>query len=357
MNRTINAAFFFLASVCLKANDGTFYVNGNQLFPLNETKISIKKEILTLKKVRNQFIEVTVYYEFFNPNEEKKLNVGFEAYAPMGDADNKPINNRHPYIRDFTVQFNESILKHEVALVPDSLYFKNGKIKSLDFAKYQDFDNDFLYVYHFEAKFKKGLNIIKHTYSYHLSSSVAYNYDFSYILTTANRWANKQIDDFTLIIDAGELEEFLINKTFFKSGNEWLINGIGKMNEVKASIDEGIESDAIVFVLQKGNLVFSKRNFKINGDLFLYSMNHGIRKNSNELPFSYFQDDKIKNPRSDFEKKCLKNLPFARRGYIFQNQELNQYFRKMSWYIPNPSYEPIIESLTEAEIKWIERWK
>ncbi len=358
MNKSFFITIFFLFYVSLSANDGTFYTNGNQLIPLIKTDISIKKEILTLKKIRNQYIEVTVYYEFYNPKDEKKLTVGFEAFSPMGDANRKPINNHHPYIKDFTVELNGSILKHDVAIVPDSLYFKSGKIKSLDFAKYEDFDDDHFYVYHFEANFKKGINIIKHTYCYNLSGSVDYNYDFEYILTTANRWANKQIDDFTLIIDAGELEEFSINKTFFKSGNEWLINGIGKSHNTKADDNKlGIEIDAEKFYIQKGNIIYQKKNFKINGDLFLSSKNYNFIQNPNYIPFSYFQDDKINNPQTEFEKKCLKNLPFARRGYVFQNQELNLFFTKMKWYIPNPNYEPIIENLTENEKKWIEKWK
>jgi hypothetical protein len=357
MNKTTFIILFFLLGISLSANDGTFYTNGNQLIPLIETDISIRKEILTLKKIRNQYIEVTVYYEFFNPKDEKKLTVGFEAFSPMGDADRKPINNHHPYIKDFTVELNGTILKHDVAIVPDSLYFKSGKIKSLDFTKYNDFDDDFFYVYHFDANFKKGLNIIKHTYSYNLSNSVVFNYDFQYILTTANRWSNKQIDDFTLVIDAGELEDFSINKTFFQSKNEWIINGIGISQEFKADLNLGIETDAVRFYIQRGNLIFQKKNFKINGDLFLASQNYNFLQNSKSLPFSYFQDSKINNPQTEFEKKCLKNLPFARRGYIFQNQELNFYFKKMDWYIQNPNYEPIIENLTEIEKKWIEKWK
>ena len=66
----------------LHANDGAYYASGNHLIPISETDIAVKKEILTLKKIRNQYIEVTVYYEFFNPKAEKTITVGFEAFAP-----------------------------------------------------------------------------------------------------------------------------------------------------------------------------------------------------------------------------------------------------------------------------------
>ena len=71
MTRQIFTIILIFISYSSFANDGAFFAKGNQLIPINETQISVKKEILTLKKVRNQFIEVTVYYEFFNPNEDK----------------------------------------------------------------------------------------------------------------------------------------------------------------------------------------------------------------------------------------------------------------------------------------------
>ena len=49
------------------ANDGAFFAKGNQLIPISETQISVQKEILTLKNINHQAIEVVVYYEFFNP--------------------------------------------------------------------------------------------------------------------------------------------------------------------------------------------------------------------------------------------------------------------------------------------------
>jgi hypothetical protein len=353
--------FYLLITCFVFANDGAFFAKGNHLIPINEHTISIKKEILTLKKVRNQFIEVTVYYEFFNPGESKKITVGFEAFSPSGDVDGTPKNGKHPYMRDFTVNLNNQILSYNIAYVSDSLFVKNGKINSIGFPKVETISNvnivDFYYVYHFEANFKKGINIIKHTYNYDLSGSIAYNYDFEYVLTAANRWANNQIDDFTLIIDNGEFETFSINKSFFKNTNDWLINGIGKLEEVKGVKDSFIEKDALKFHIQKGNLIFQKKNFKITGDLFLYAQNYYEIQNLSYIPFSYYQEDKIAEPKTDFEKKVLKNLPFARRGYIFQNQELNLLYSKMDWYIPNPNYTPYLEILTEIEKKWMEKYK
>ena len=344
------------------ANDGAFYASGNQLIPIAETDITIKKEILTLKKIRDQFIEVTVYYEFFNPGEEKTITVGFEAFSPSGDVDVRPKNGMHPYMRDFTVQLNGEMLKFSIAYVTDSAYRKNGFLTSKKLpdiltniadANYVDF----FYVYHFKAKFKKGLNIVKHTYHYDLSDNVYCNYQFDYVLTAANRWANKQIDDFTLVLDIGEFESFNVGKDFFKSRNDWLINGIGKSMEVKGAQNTITDKDAVEFHIQKGNLVFQKKNFRPAGELFVYSRNYMEEERANYIPFSYYQHDQIEKPVTELQKRILRNLPFARRGYIFQNPDLKKFYEKQEWYIPNPNYEPDVSTLTEIEEQWINKWQ
>src|SRR5262249_28753660 len=150
---------------------------------------------------------IDVHYELYNPGEAKDILVGFEAASPEGDVDGHPVNGMHPYMSDFTVQMNSELLPYKVAIVSDSVYYKNGKF-SEDKKSYlkDDFEEqapDFFYVYHFKAKFKKGLNVIKHSYILDLSTSVIDLFSLSYVLTTAKRWANRKIDDFTLEIDFG----------------------------------------------------------------------------------------------------------------------------------------------------------
>ena len=52
-------------------------------------------------------------------------------------------------------------------------------------------------------------------------------------------------------------------------------------------------------------------------------------------------------------EKILKNLPYARRGYVFKNTELQAYFEKMEWYFPDINYVPDSAKLTEAEQNWL----
>lgn len=360
MKLLLSFSFIFFYVVAT-ANDGAFYAKGNQLIPITETNISVKTEILSLKKINDKYIEVSVYYEFFNPGEAKEITVGFEAFSPSGDVDKKPINGLHPYMRDFTVNVNGTILPFTVAYVDDTLYNQNGKIKSISQKKVDKYSSQeevgFFYVYHFKATFKKGLNIIKHTYNYNLSSSVSYHYDFEYVLSAANRWGNHRIDDFTLLMDMGEFETFNIDKTFFNNAADWFINGIGNSSGLKEGKHAVQETDALQFNLQKGSLMFEKRNFSPTGELFVYAPNYSFGEDTTYLPFSYYQQDQLSEPSNNWERLVYKNLPFARRGYIFQNAALQKYFEKMRWYIPNPNYIPNMEMLSETEKKWVAKWQ
>lgn len=264
-------------------------------------------------------------------------------------------------MRDFTVQLNDRILPYQVAYVSDSLYANSGKVKSLDLKNFkgqtEGNDIDFYYVCHFDAEFKKGLNIVKHTYSYDLSGSIDLNYFFEYVLTAANRWGNKQIDDFTLILDMGEYETFIIDKSFFDDVTEWTINGIGKTEEIIGDPSSLMANDGIKFHIHRGELIFRKRNFKPTGELFLYALNYIEAYELVYLPFSYHQFPMIDDNISPEKRRIVRNLPFARRGYVFKSADLQTYFETMDWYIPDANYLPIVENLTESEKEWIERWK
>ena len=348
--------YFLVFCIGVYANDGAFYMAGNQLVPINETDISVKKEILYIKKTQ-EFAEVSVYYEFFNPKETKEIIVGFEAGRPSGDVDGGPINGHHPYMFDFTVSLNGNFLSYQVAYVADSLYAKNGNVESIDLKTFKGEtsgnDIDFMYVYHFKAKFKKGKNIVKHTYRYKLSKGVCYRYHFDYVLTAANRWANKQIDDFTLILDMGDFQTASIRKTFFKNTNEWTFNGIGKTTE---------NPDYTNFYIQQGILVFEKKNFIPKGELSVEeeeSSNCREAGNNQKFLFSLGKNRELGDPteKTPEEKRIIRNLPFARRGYIFKDKTLQDTFKTENWYQPNPSYVPEVEALTEEEKQLIYTFK
>ena len=376
MKKLVFICLFLLAIVGAKANDAVFYATGNQLVPINETEISVKKEILDITR-ENKEIHVHVYYEFFNPGNEKTLLVGFEAMPPGGvwettEEEYKKYTD-HPYIHDFTVTINGQRLNYQVAhVVSEGNYFQNGKIDAL--SRQQElqmrrereyFDGiPYLFVYHFNATFKKGLNIVEHTYTFKESQYSITEYSFEYVLTAANRWANNQIDDFTLNINMGDRESFSIRPTFFNSVNEWTINGVGRVSPAGKGL-----SDWPTFHLQQGGITFHKANFHPDGEIEINKMfapimmmwgektNEDVRE-SIKLQYSKWATFMFEDGCSltKEEKLILRNIPFAYRGYVFKSPNLKEFFESTEWYVPNPNYVDKIEELPWEEREWVEFW-
>lgn len=346
------------------ANDGVYYGSGNALIPINEKTIKVQKEILNIKKVGDEF-HLTVYYEFNNPGVAKKVLVGFEANCPYGDVSFDAIKSvQHPFMKDFTVNMNGKILPFKVAKVHDSLYFKNGKLIEMskeELNQYADVEYyDFFYVYHFEAEFQTGINKVIHTYKLKASSNVMDVYELTYVLTGATRWANKQIDDFTLNIDLGELQCVDFDHNFFKSHEDWNLLGVGKKMDIR---NESFETKFTRFYIRNGLLSFHKTNFKPTKELYFnaskFELCQGCQisgydtfdAKTDYIYFSNFELPLI--AKDEWSLKVMKNLPYARRGYVFNNKELQTWFEKMPWYLPDPNYTPDLTALTVAEKKWL----
>ncbi len=360
--RKIIFVICLLVSTISKGNDGAYYASGNHLIPIEECDISVKKEILNIVK-KEDFIYVTVDYTFYNPVKEKTIIVGFEAPSPNGDVNGTPVNGGHPYMYDFKVIMNGEQLDYKKAIVLGDNYFKDGKVNSLKVSEVinEDFDSNyagFYYVYHFKAKFKKGENKVIHTYKFKVSGGIAANYDFDYILTAANRWANKQIDDFTLYINMGDDTYFDIENTFCES-KDWTVENGRKYDAYMRWVDAHCTS----FVIDTGGVTLKKQNFSPKGELSLTSLKEWVwmdgpidvfdSENSYLLSEIEVFDNKFVLPTKSIDEKSfkiLRNLPFAIKGYVFKTKFIQDYYLRQPWYHPNPNYK--IEKLSGVELEW-----
>ncbi len=354
------------------ANDSSYYASGNQIIPLQETDISIKKEILTIKRIEDNKVRITVDYTFHNPKEEKSLLMGFEADNPYGDTIETPKNGRHPYIENFSVNFNGKAIPHKVSYLTPA-HQQDDESKNLytidDLNKNQltpkaDNQNasDKIYVYHFPATFATGDTQVIHTYDYDISSAVFIETEIDYLLTPALRWANNQIDDFTLIIDLGEFQQYHINPTFFDNINSWTTEGRVKITMENVTNAMSDETKKMLTVCQHhGSVTFHTKNFKPKGELSLFANRTLIRDeilDSKSLKLS-LQDypwlHEELTLKDEFTRKTLENFPYARRGYLFQNKELKAFYESQPWYMPDPNYKNPI--LTDEEKEWLQELK
>jgi len=394
MRRVLSFIVCLISVAVAYANDGVFYAEGNHLIPITETDIRAQKEVLTLNREEDK-IQVTVYYEFYNPTAAKEVLVGFEADG--GGSAPQDSFPQHPCIKNFKVIMNGESLNYTVTPVDRHFesgrkvsygYFKDGHIEGMPIEQYKkelaemeapEAISD--YVYHFNAQFRPGLNIIQHTYDFDLSYRQEYSdkgfegyaYFFPYVLTAANRWANHQIDDFTLIVNMGDRTSFHISPAFFESASQWSFPGKGKYTV--NTVSDGKEYSE--FHVSQGGIKFHKENFHPDGDLYIFdlSMSFDFRADNTSadnilstVKSKFYplviSDYYLKKDRSEAafdtytpeQRRILKNLPFAYRGYIFKTKELQDFYESTAWYIPNPDYKPDMQQLPDEEQRWVEFW-
>jgi hypothetical protein len=301
--------------------------------------------------------------------------MGFEAKSPEGDVNMNPVEGKHPYIKNFSVQFNEVNIPHKVSFfLPDNKKLeKTQPLYTLEDLKndihprakeIQESPNDinmvnyFFYVYHFPATFPTGESRVIHTYDYAISRAILVSTSIDYLLTPALRWANKQIDDFTLNIDLGELQQYHISPTFFEKPDQWSTQGRVKIGMENVKSEMTGETRPVMTVWQhNGSVTFHAKNFKPKGELSLFANDSLFRDeilDSNSLKISlqdypfFHEEMTLKN---EFTRKVLENFPYARRGYIFKNKELKAFYEKQPWYMPDPEHKET--PLTKEETEWL----
>ena len=236
---TLVLSLLSLVPSTLLANDGVYFASGNFLVPIKETDISAKKEILEITLCKDSFATVTVDYTFYNHSEAKTVTMAFEANAPYNAGAPFSREGIHPFIKDFTVLFNGQTLQHRNAVVLTQ--YNEGQMEVLqtpiDLTKWKGLgevpdsllpvDNilvnpemldsfcSFAYAYYFDAPFQQGENRVRHTYRYKMSYGVGRDFEVPYSLAPATRWANGQVDDFTLRIKAEDTRDIVLPDTLF----------------------------------------------------------------------------------------------------------------------------------------------
>ena len=368
---TLAAAF---AALTAWGNDGVFCVNGNHLVPVEETDIALSREVLTISLGDDGYASVDVQYELTNNGREKIVTMGFEAEAPYNDDVPFSPQGIHPYISDFTVEMNGEELSYMNAVVKtqyDSVcdfrplnlkrWKAYGETKMRDGedlphnALLYDISRDslisFSYAYYFVARFREGRNVIHHTYRYRMSWGVGRTFEVPYWLMPAIRWANRQIDDFTLRIRAPHTaKHFFVEDSVFADASFAVTEGVGKIRKTKAYGDLYVE-----MALRDGTVEWHARNFRPKANMTVQSaerlhyddfkLGTFYDRSAGYMPGSYMiQADKIKE-----QQRILTNLPYASRGYVFKDKVLRKYFSRFWWYMPDPSWQPDTSDFTPRE--------
>lgn len=367
MKHIILLVFTIITFGC--ANDGAFYTEGNLLIPIRDSLIAVTKEVLTIDRINDDEVKVTVDYTFLNElNSTHTVLVGFEAMPPHGDVDGRPKDGAHPYISDFTVELNGRALNYHTAMVDDSLYSVKGNHvvgKSEEELIDNDFNEnapEFFYVYYFTANFSPGENELTHTYTFKLGSGIGYRYTLDYLLSPAARWKGSLIYDFTLKIDMGEFEEFYITP-YWSAPSEWDIDGVIKKVGPNKYNPEG--GNRLQVFTRGGYITYTCKNFYAEGGDLNITATYPISiedkqdlslfaSTKHKLPFPTFKVPNSIVSVDEKSYKILRNLPFARRGYVFKTEFIQQYYESLIWYTADSTYIPHTDHLTSDELSWLQ---
>lgn len=328
---------FLLPALFAKANDGVFYATGNTLVPLKETTIRLKKEILNLTR-KNDWMQVDIYFEFFNPGPDKELTVGFVTPPASGDVTDEEA--KHPFVKDFMVMAGEVLLPYKVAMMSETGFKVSSKVS-----------DGYDFVYYFNIKFVKGITVIRHSYTYKGGGSVEVKQDFDYRLTTGTTWANSGIDDFELNIDMGDDSYYSVPAIFGNAAAPWQIAGIGRLSKTNFPLPFMAEDKArlkMVYI-RKGKLQLRVTNFKPTEDLsisFWHLHNEwslwcdkSVKNDfSNIMEFTWGEAPPVVVSKlTDEQLRLYRNLNYARMGYDFKDASLKRIFFKYNWYLPDPA--------------------
>ena len=344
------------------ANDGVFYVRGNNLIPMQETHVELRKEVLKFYVRDFSWMHVDVDFTFYNPGPEKVVIVGFVTPPAGGDVE----EGQHPQIKGFTVNVNGADLPFKIKRMSETS-FSYGKLglEEVDF------------VYYFNVRFKKGTNSIRHTYTYRGGGSVELQRDFEYQITTGKRWANGQIDDFEMQVhlDNGI---YTIPASFSADGKlaAWKIVGHGVIDETPR-VWFGEENPRIRMAhLNRGHLSLKEKNFRPDSDVMFAEYNWAagwvsrwcgfahecVDREALEKVVRYFDMNpwegitvKDLGELSRRELTLVRNYFYAIRGYDFKTDMIRKFYSQFFWYKPDPELRWDVVRLSPAEKVFVEK--
>ena len=381
----------FLIGLNLLANDWEFGSEGGHIVPMNMSDIVIKSEKLhfKLEKVKGEYepvneMAVTVRFVFDSPEAGEKY-IGFitpeggnEEWDEVNHFKNFRTVVNGKSVNTVSSRLTDFIPKDVKQLEEVKKYFKEyNQEEMMEIFKYYKKSD----VYYFRANFKKGENIVEHSYRYIKEGGSGY-VDFDYVWTTISKWKNQKVDDFEVVIEPGNaFIEMPVIET--KNGKEmkWELVGEGNTDYGYkiSSNGDGKKEDKYKFFyakLKKGYLHFRTKDFKPEDEFYLTVITSldanyyfpektekGFKLKVNFLGEKVTADDRdditadnigyylkhyLKNITDD-ELRIIRNYPYATAGYDFPDKKLKDYFSRYLWYIPIGKNV----TLDEDEYNWI----
>jgi hypothetical protein len=352
MKKILSTILTLILTFSAFGNDGVYLTKGSVIYPTQETKITLDKEILSFI-VRDGVAYVNIQFQFYNPeNTDRKLLIGFQAPTAAGDVSDSLSNLNQ--INDFMIIQSGQILPYKLKAAE----CENCELKSPKDFHFSQMEPG-IFVFLFEITFKPGLNQINHSYNFPASNNVVMDEFYNYILTTGSKWADGKIKDLTINIDMGQNKYFYVNDIFSQTAN-WSIIGTGKVTNDKFDY---IDNDTCRMVrILSGKLQIKVSDFQPTKNIefgivskytfTVYPVYHKKYKEGKIVGIGRLDidDDYTKE-----ELRLMRNTIYAQYGYDFNSPDLKEYFSQFGWYIPDPNLKMKDIRLTENEKEFIEK--
>ena len=368
-----------------------YYTTGGLLIPMEKTDISLRKVFISMKKITttagNRQMQVTVCYQFYNPSPSCRLVVAYETPSPQWDERPAGITLKkgNPYLHNFSLIINNLPLQYQVAITGaeevKGSYYRQGRVETLPSSLINKLDEtnrhtpEINYIYYADMPFIQGINTVENSWICDLPSYNIFELTYDFAFSATPLWKGGRIGDFTINLDMGDDEVFVIYKTFFKHPADWVIKGIGNKRSNYFEADGDKYSDeagkVIQFYIKNGTIKFHKTNFKPTEDFFLASFTTHTLLGTG-LDFDYRKEKELDHRTAtsgfwkqdktigeqiskldDVSKEILRNLPYACRGYIFSDTVIQEYYQRQVWYMPNKNYKIDFTSFSANEKEWI----
>lgn len=351
MKAALSTILLLILTLSALGNDGAYLTRGGVIYPTQETKISIEKEILSFT-VRDGVAFVDIQFQFNNPeNIERKMLIGFQAPGASGDVSDSLSNSNQ--ISNFTVIQDKQIIPY---------YLKAAQCADCALKAPKEFQfsqtEPGIFVFLFEIVFQPGLNQINHSYNFPASGNVSIDQFYNYILTTGAKWAGGKIGDLTVNIDMGLNQYFYVNDIFGESAN-WSIIGSGKVTDKSFNHNESATGRMVRTI--SGQLQINVKDFGPTRDIeFGIISSHSFT--SWPINFEGIQNGEIvignmalEDEYSKEDLRLLRNTIYAQHGYDFDSADLKRYFSQFAWYMPDPNLKMKDIILNEREQRFVEK--
>ena len=110
---------------------------------------------------------------------------------------------------------------------------------------------------------------------------------------------------------------------------------------------------------------FIKKTETINYDTSVNNENSYYDNNDideSEYKYEYLREREMTyddvEGKSAEELRLMRNYIFARRGYIFESEDLKEYFEQFSWYVPlYYDVTPRLSDIEKYNVNFIKEWE